>query len=68
LHKVDGLRIFAENLIAQKGIDFVVMGHRHAPQLIILEKGTYVNLGDWIHSYTYGVFDEHGFRIENARV
>jgi UDP-2,3-diacylglucosamine hydrolase len=66
LHKVDGLRTFAEKIIAENGIDFVVMGHRHAPQLIIVEKGTYVNLGDWIHSYTYGVFDEQGFRIEHA--
>jgi UDP-2,3-diacylglucosamine hydrolase len=66
LHKIDGLRAFAEKIINGGRIDFVVMGHRHAPQLITLEKGTYVNLGDWIHSYTYGVFDEQGFRIENA--
>jgi UDP-2,3-diacylglucosamine hydrolase len=64
LHKTDGLLTFAEKLIEKKGFDFVVMGHRHAPQLIPFEKGTYVNLGDWIHSYTYGVFDENGFRIE----
>ena len=66
LHKTDGLRTFAEKIISEKEIDFVVMGHRHSPQLITLEKGTYINLGDWIHSYTYGVFDENGFRIENA--
>ncbi len=66
LHKIDGLRTFAEKIINGGSIDFVIMGHRHAPQLITLEKGTYVNLGDWIHSYTYGVFDEHGFRIETA--
>ncbi len=64
LHKTDGLLTFAEKLIEKKGFDFVVMGHRHAPQFIPFEKGTYVNLGDWIHSYTYGVFDENGFRIE----
>jgi UDP-2,3-diacylglucosamine hydrolase len=66
LHKVDGLRAFAEKIISEKGIDFVVMGHRHSPQQIVLEKGTYINLGDWIHSYTYGIFDEQGFRIEHA--
>jgi UDP-2,3-diacylglucosamine hydrolase len=66
LHKVDGLRAFAEKIISEKQIDFVIMGHRHSPQLITLEKGTYVNLGDWIHSYTYGIFDDNGFRIENA--
>ncbi len=67
LHKVDGLRAFAEERIANGGIDFMVMGHRHSPQQIVLEKGTYINLGDWIHSYTYGVFDDNGFRIENAK-
>jgi UDP-2,3-diacylglucosamine hydrolase len=66
LHKIDGLRAFAEKIINGGSIDFVVMGHRHAPQLITLEKGTYINLGDWIHSYTYGIFDESGFRIEAA--
>jgi UDP-2,3-diacylglucosamine hydrolase len=66
LHKVDGLRNFAEKQIEHGGIDYVVMGHRHSPQLITFAKGTYVNLGDWIHSYTYGVFDENGFRIEQA--
>jgi UDP-2,3-diacylglucosamine hydrolase len=66
LHKADGLLAFAEKLINKGGTDFVVMGHRHSPQMAAFEKGTYINLGDWIHSYTYGVFDEHGFRIETA--
>lgn len=38
----------------QGGIDIVVMGHRHRPDLQMIGKGTYVNLGDWITYNTYG--------------
>lgn len=66
LQKQDGLRIYAEKKIAE-GFDFVIMGHRHKVEVIDIEgKGTYINLGDWLGSYTYGVFDEVGFRIEQA--
>jgi UDP-2,3-diacylglucosamine hydrolase len=66
LQKSDGLRDFAEKLIGLGETDFVVMGHRHKSEIVKFEKGTYINLGDWIGSYTYGVFDEEGFRIEKA--
>lgn len=66
LQKQDGLRIYAEQKIAE-GFDYVIMGHRHKAQMIDIEgKGTYINLGDWLKSYTYGVFDKDGFRIEQA--
>ena len=66
LRKQDGLFAFAEKLIATGTYNFVVMGHRHEAAIRPLEKGTYINLGDWIGSYTYGVFDDDGFRIEQA--
>jgi UDP-2,3-diacylglucosamine hydrolase len=66
LQKQDGLRIYAEKKIAE-GFDYVIMGHRHKAEMLDIEgKGTYINLGDWLKSYTYGVFDENGFRIEQA--
>ncbi|MEZ4797040.1 MAG: UDP-2,3-diacylglucosamine diphosphatase [Flavobacteriaceae bacterium] len=38
--------------------DYFVFGHRHLPLEIDLEPNTkYINLGDWISYYTYGVFD-----------
>jgi UDP-2,3-diacylglucosamine hydrolase len=72
LQKQDGLRIFAEKAIREQHFDYVIMGHRHLPQLTDITSddrtllGRYVNLGDWIKSYTYGVFDEEGFRIVEA--
>lgn len=42
----------------QKHRDYYVFGHRHLPLNIdINENSKYINLGDWISYYTYGVFD-----------
>ena len=65
LQKQDGLRIFAEKKIAE-GFDYVIMGHRHKPEFTPIGNGTYINLGDWLKSYSYGMFDDTGFHIETA--
>lgn len=45
--------------------DYFVFGHRHLPLEINLGKGaTYINLGDWITHFTYGVLDENGFVLQ----
>ncbi len=66
LQKQDGLRIFAEKKINEEAFDYVVMGHRHKPEEVQIGNGWYINLGDWLKSYTYGRFDEEGFHIEKA--
>ncbi|MEP7235636.1 MAG: UDP-2,3-diacylglucosamine diphosphatase, partial [Ignavibacteriota bacterium] len=66
LQKQDGLRIFAETKITNENFDYVVMGHRHKPEKMQFGGGWYINLGDWLKSYTYGRFDETGFHLENA--
>lgn len=36
--------------------DYFIFGHRHLPMILEIEKKTtYVNLGDWIQYFTYGV-------------
>lgn len=47
------MRTFAARKIAE-GVDVVVMGHRHEPEITTIGRGTYVNLGDWISHRTYG--------------
>lgn len=38
--------------------DYYVFGHRHLPlDLLLQDGGRYINLGDWIHYYTYAEFD-----------
>ena len=42
----------------EKHRDYYVFGHRHLPLNIDLnDNSKYINLGDWISYYTYGVFD-----------
>ena len=49
----------------QEGYDYVIMGHRHNP-LIHNENGKkYINLGDWLFSYSYGLFDGKNLQLKN---
>ncbi len=47
------------------GADVVVMGHNHQSHFERYQRGTYVNLGDWMDENTYAVFD--GKRISLRR-
>lgn len=54
----DGMRDYAQ-IKCEEGFDYVLMGHRHLPAKISSEKFPgrfYINLGDWIFNFTYGVF------------
>ena len=52
------LLIYSKNKLKEKNFDFFVFGHRHLPIDFRLQNGSrYINLGDWIHFYTYAVFD-----------
>jgi len=52
------LALYAKRKLEQKHYDYFIFGHRHLPMEIKLnEKATYVNLGDWISHFTYGMFD-----------
>ena len=45
--------------------DYFIFGHRHLPLDIQLqENSTYLNLGDWINFYTYGVFDGQELQLK----
>jgi UDP-2,3-diacylglucosamine hydrolase len=38
--------------------DFYIFGHRHLPlSLKIGDQSTYINVGEWVHFKTFGVFD-----------
>jgi len=49
---------YCKRKLEDKHRDFFVFGHRHLPlNLDLNENSKYINLGDWIQYYTYGVFD-----------
>lgn len=49
---------YSKRKLDDKHRDYFVFGHRHLPLEINLNNTSkYINLGDWIQYYTYGVFD-----------
>ena len=51
------LLIFCKEKLKEEHFDYMVFGHRHLPLDIAIEKSRYINLGDWMHHFTYAVFD-----------
>jgi UDP-2,3-diacylglucosamine hydrolase len=59
------LAVYSRKKLEEKHRDFFVFGHRHLPLEIQLnETSKYINLGDWIQYYTYGVFDGKTFVLK----
>ncbi|MFC1733801.1 UDP-2,3-diacylglucosamine diphosphatase, partial [candidate division KSB1 bacterium] len=49
---------YANEVLQKEHYDYFIFGHRHLPLDIKLnEKATYINLGDWIKSFSYAIFD-----------
>ena len=56
---------YAKRKLQDKHYDYLVFGHRHLPmQIHVGENSQYVNLGDWIGYFTYGVFDGEQFDLK----
>lgn len=59
------LVLYAKRKLTQKHYNYFVFGHRHLPMKInVGENSEYVNLGDWIGYFTYGVFDGKTFELK----
>ncbi|MFW5655976.1 MAG: UDP-2,3-diacylglucosamine diphosphatase [Bacteroidota bacterium] len=58
-------RFVIDTLKNQEHFDYFVFGHRHIPMdITFLGKTRMINLGDWINSFTYGIFDGVGFDLK----
>ena len=56
---------YSKKKLEEKHRDFFVFGHRHLPLEIDLNTSSkYINLGDWITYYTYGVFDGNQMELK----
>ncbi len=42
----------------EEGFDYVVMGHLHKPKVLKIGSGFYINTGDWLWNFTYGIFSD----------
>jgi len=55
---------YCKKKLTEKNYDFFIMGHRHLPiDYRLSSKSRYINLGDWIHYFTYAVFDGNDVRL-----
>ncbi len=56
---------YAKRKLETKHYDHFIFGHRHLPLEIDLNgKSRYTNLGDWIHYYTYAMFDGNSLALK----
>ena len=56
---------YAKRKLQQQHFDYFVFGHRHLPlDIRIGENSRYLNLGDWIRYFSYGVFDGTDLGLE----
>jgi UDP-2,3-diacylglucosamine hydrolase len=59
------LVIYSKEQLQEKHRDYFVFGHRHLPMDIRLNATSrYINLGEWLHYTTYGVFDGEELSLE----
>jgi UDP-2,3-diacylglucosamine hydrolase len=59
------LILHSREILQQRHVDYFVYGHRHFPMMLPLnEKSIYINLGDWITYFTYGVWDGERFELK----
>ncbi len=59
---------YSKKKLEEKHRDYFVFGHRHLPLTIDLnEKSKYINLGDWISYFTYGVFDGESIELKEYK-
>ena len=59
------LIIYAKELAKTNNANYFIFGHRHYPlDLKITDTARYINLGDWIRSNTYAVFDGNNLELK----
>ena len=60
------LIIYSKEVLKAKNFDFFVFGHRHlAIDYRLSDSSRYINLGDWIHYYTYAAFDGNNLQLRS---
>jgi UDP-2,3-diacylglucosamine hydrolase len=59
------LIIYTKELAQTNAANYFIFGHRHYPlDLKITDSARYINLGDWIRSNTYAVFDGNDLQLK----
>lgn len=58
--------VFAREMLEKEHFDFFIIGHRHIPYDIKLDKSSrIINLGDWINNFSYAVLDGQKLELKS---
>jgi len=57
---------YSEEMLKEKPADYYIFGHRHLPiaHLLSNDRSRYINLGEWMYSYSYAVWNGEELRLE----
>ncbi len=56
---------YCKRKLETKHYDYFVFGHRHLPlEIRLQENSKYINTGDWVKYFTYGVFKENKLQLK----
>jgi UDP-2,3-diacylglucosamine hydrolase len=56
---------YCKEKLTNKHYDYFIFGHRHLPiEFELQDNSQYINIGDWITYFTYGVFDGENFALK----
>jgi UDP-2,3-diacylglucosamine hydrolase len=59
------LQYAQDHVKTNENIDYYIMGHRHLPiQYQLANGGEYINIGDWLHHYSFGKMENGKLSIE----
>lgn len=62
------LIVYSKKKLEKEHFDYFIYGHRHLPMVLDLgQNSSYINLGDWISYFTYGVFDGNEFSLKEFK-
>ncbi|MDB5135958.1 MAG: UDP-2,3-diacylglucosamine hydrolase [Mucilaginibacter sp.] len=65
LARQEYLVIFCRELLKTEFYDYLVFGHRHKPlDIQVGENSRYINLGEWVSTYSYAEFDGKDMTIK----
>lgn len=56
--------LHAQQVLQEKPFDYFVFGHRHLMLDLPLNNSRFINLGDWLYHFSYGVFDGEVFELK----
>jgi len=62
------LILYANKKVTEEFAEYFIFGHRHLPMTLPLKNNTnslYINLGDWIQYYTFGVLTPESFYLNS---